>query len=118
MGWFSKDERKEIWDHDIQWPIGDIEAAHKIRDICRSASDSAEKVAAFAGRPDNKKHKYESERYQRAARTAMEPISETGIAMIGTIAARQLCRKISTTTATSTIASISVRCTAQIDSEI
>src|SRR5258705_9917461 len=47
MWWFSKGKRKEIWDEDIQWPIGDIEAAHKIRDICRSAADSAEKVAAL-----------------------------------------------------------------------
>jgi hypothetical protein len=69
---FSSGKQREVWDEDIQWPIGDIEAAHKIRDICRSAADSAEKVAAFTGRPDNKKHKYESERYERAAKTAME----------------------------------------------
>ncbi len=72
MWWFNSDKRQEIWDEDIQWPMGDIEAAHKIRDICRSAADSAEKVAAFTGRPDNKKYKYESERYERAAKTAME----------------------------------------------
>ena len=72
MWWFSKDKPKEVWDEDIRWPIGDIEAAHKIRDICRAASDSAEKVAAAAGRPDNKKNKYETERYERAAKTAME----------------------------------------------
>ncbi|THD73650.1 MAG: hypothetical protein E7813_02790 [Bradyrhizobium sp.] len=72
MWWFSKDKREEVWDEAIQWPIGDIEAAHKIRDICRSATDSAEKVAAFTGRPDNKKHQYESERYEHAAKTAME----------------------------------------------
>ena len=60
MWWFNSDKRQDIWDEDIQWPIGDIEAAHKIRDICRSAADSAEKVAGFAGRPDNKKYKYES----------------------------------------------------------
>ena len=36
-------ERKEIWDEEIQWPIGDIQAAHKIREICRSAADSAGK---------------------------------------------------------------------------
>jgi hypothetical protein len=69
---FTKDVRKEVWDEDIQWPIGDIEAAHKIRDICRSAVDSAEKVSNFAGRPDNKKNKYEVERYERAAKIAME----------------------------------------------
>ena len=54
----------------------------------------------------------------KAASTAIDPISDTGMAMIGTIAARQLCRNTSTTSATSTIASISVRRTALIDSEI
>ncbi|WP_029587428.1 hypothetical protein [Bradyrhizobium sp. URHD0069] len=72
MGWFSKSKRKEIWDEDIQWPLGDIEAAHKIRDICRSAADSAGKVADLTQRPGSEKNKYETERYQRAAKTAME----------------------------------------------
>jgi hypothetical protein len=78
MWWFNKAKRKEIWDEDIQWPIGDIEAAHKIRDICRSAADSAEKVGNLADRPDtgkgkdSKNNEYEAERYQRAAKAAME----------------------------------------------
>jgi hypothetical protein len=75
MRWFSKDKRKEIWDEDIQWPIGDIEAAHRIRDICRSAADSAEKVASLADRPenpDNQKNKHDAERYDRAAKAAMQ----------------------------------------------
>ena len=71
MWWFDKGKPKEIWDEDIQWPIGDIEAAHKIRDICRSAADSAEKLAGSADRSDNK-IKYEAERYERAAKTAMK----------------------------------------------
>jgi len=71
MWWFNKDKREEVWDENIQWPIGDIEAAHKIREICRSAADSAEKVGGLADRPDNKR-KYESERYERAAKAAME----------------------------------------------
>jgi hypothetical protein len=69
---FGKDKHREIWDEEIQWPIGDIEAAHRIREICRSAADSAERTAALAGHPDNKKKKFEAERYERAARTAME----------------------------------------------
>src|SRR5471032_2031936 len=72
MWLFDKVKRKEIWEEDLQWPIGDIEAAHKIRDICRSATDSAEKVGGVAGRPDSKNIKYETERYERAAKTAME----------------------------------------------
>jgi hypothetical protein len=72
MGWFSKSKREEIWDKEIPWPIGDIEAAQKIRGICRSAADSAEKVADSASRPENKKTRYEVERYERASKTAME----------------------------------------------
>src|SRR5258708_33482158 len=72
MWLFDKRKRKEVWDEDIQWPIGDIEAAHKIRDICRSALDSAEKVAGFAGSPNNNKNTSEAERYERAAKAAME----------------------------------------------
>jgi hypothetical protein len=72
MRWFGKVEREEIWDEDIQWPIGDIEAAHKIRAICRSAVDSAEQVAGFADRPEQKKSKHDAERYERAAKTAMQ----------------------------------------------
>jgi hypothetical protein len=71
MRWFNREKPREIWDEPIEWPVGDIEAAHKIRDICRSAADSAEKVAGFAGRLDNKKKEYEFERYERAAKTAM-----------------------------------------------
>jgi hypothetical protein len=71
MRWFNKGKRQEVWEENIQWPIGDIEAAHKIREICRSAADSAEKVGSIADRPDNKS-KYESERYERAAKVAME----------------------------------------------
>jgi hypothetical protein len=72
MWWFNKSKREEIWDEQIQWPIGDIEAARKIRDICRSAADSAEKVAGSAVRPENKKTRYEVERYERASKAAME----------------------------------------------
>jgi hypothetical protein len=73
MRWFSKGKRKrkEIWDENIEWPIGDIEAAHKIREICRAAADSAEKAGSSADRPDNNS-KYETERYERAAKAAME----------------------------------------------
>jgi hypothetical protein len=68
---FRRGERKEIWDEEIQWPVGDIEAAHRIREICRSAADSAETASGTADRPDAKK-KPETERYERAARAAME----------------------------------------------
>ena len=70
MRWFNSEKPRDIWDETIEGPIGDIEAAHKIRDICRSAADSAAKVAGSAGRLDSK-NRYECERYERAAKTAM-----------------------------------------------
>lgn len=78
MWLFNKGERTEIWDEEIQWPLGDIEAADKIRNICRSASDSAEAIGGLAGRVDGKKkadsnqHQRDTDRYERAAKTAME----------------------------------------------
>jgi hypothetical protein len=72
MWWFNSVKRQEAWDEEIQWPIGDIEAAQKIRGICRSAADSAEKIAGSADRPKNKKTENEVERYERASKTAME----------------------------------------------
>ena len=71
MQWFGKTNRTEIWDEPIAWPIGDIEAAHRIRDICRGAAGSAEKVGGFADR-SSKKIKSDVERYERAAKAAME----------------------------------------------
>ncbi len=70
MWWFSKKERQEIWDEPSEEPLGDIEAAQRIREICRSASDSAERIGASGAQSEQKK-KQESERYERAARAAM-----------------------------------------------
>jgi hypothetical protein len=72
MRWFTKSKSKEVWEEQIHWPIGDIAAAKKIREICRSAADSAEKVGGFAGRPQSEKDKCEAGRYERAARAGME----------------------------------------------
>ena len=71
MRWFSKDKPQEIWDEAVQRPIGDIEAAKRIRDICRAGADSAE-AQGLAGAPASRKDKYHAERYERAARAAME----------------------------------------------
>jgi hypothetical protein len=68
--WFDKSERKEVWDEEIQWPVGDIEAAHRIREICRSAVDSAGKRAAVGDQLE--KEKGHAERYERAAKAAMQ----------------------------------------------
>jgi hypothetical protein len=72
MWWFRKEKPKEAWDEEIHGPIGDIEAAEKIREICRSAADSAERLGRPAGPADGKQGEPDNERYQRAARAAME----------------------------------------------
>jgi hypothetical protein len=63
MRWFAK-RRQDIWDQPIEWPLGDIEAAERIRAICDGAAASA----AGSARAD----KRESARYERAAKVAME----------------------------------------------
>jgi hypothetical protein len=71
MRWFNKTRQTEIWDEAIEWPIGDIEAAHRIREICRAVADSAGKIAGSADR-SHKKISGEVVRYERAAKVAME----------------------------------------------
>jgi hypothetical protein len=76
--WRRREKPREVWDEEVQWPLGDIEAADRIRNICRSAADSAERIGSPDGPADgkNKPHAAENERdaerYQRAARAAME----------------------------------------------
>ena len=72
---FGRKQADEVWDEPVDGPLGDIEAAERIRNICRSAADSAGQAAELAGngkRSAQKKHKTESDRYERAARVAME----------------------------------------------
>jgi hypothetical protein len=75
MRWFDRKTPGEIWDETIPAPLGDIEAAEHIRNICRSAADSADFVGGLAdgGKPSvQKKLETEGARYQRAAKAAME----------------------------------------------
>ena len=82
MRWFSsfnsKAQPRDIWEEPVPAPLGDIEAAERIRHICRSAADSAEWLGGVAPRGDAarrsppKQHETESARYQRAAKAAME----------------------------------------------
>jgi hypothetical protein len=86
MRWFNKPKPKEIWEEPVAWPIGDIEAAHRIRDICRSAADSA----ANAGAPDAKNRQDEFQRYEHAARAAMETAMKIGDDLLRDSAVRQI----------------------------
>ena len=49
MRWFEKEKQPDVWDVADDQPLGDIDAAHKIRDICASAGTIAEKLVAAAG---------------------------------------------------------------------
>jgi hypothetical protein len=64
MRWFARKTRQDIWDEAIEGPLGDIEAAARIRAICDAAAASA------AGSARNDKR--DSERYERGAKIAME----------------------------------------------
>jgi len=105
MNWLRKPKRAEIWDEAIDGPIGDIEAAKRIREICRTASDSAEKVGKADDRT-HKKVKHEVERYERAARAAMEAAMKVSDELLRDAAVRQiveLCLKAGNITTAKTL---------------
>ena len=105
MQWLGKAKRPEIWDEPFGTPLGDIEAAKRIREICRSAADSAEKVGAAADRT-HKKIKSEVERYERAARAAMEIAMKVSDELLRDAAVRQiveLCLKAGNVTTAKTL---------------
>jgi hypothetical protein len=89
MQWFKKDKAKEVWDETIDWPIGDIAAAHRIREICRSAAGSAEKIGGAADR-SHEKIKPEVERYERAVKVAMEVAMKVSDGLLRDTAVRQI----------------------------
>jgi hypothetical protein len=67
MEWFARKKAGDVWDETVEGPLGDIDAAERIRAICDAAAASA------AGSARNDKR--DSARYERAAKVAM------GIAM-------------------------------------
>ena len=105
MQWFKRAQRKDIWDEELEATAGDIEAAKRIRDICRSAADSAEIVGAATDRT-HKKVKHEVERYERAARAAMEAAMKVSDELLRDAAVRQiveLCLKAGNVTTAQTL---------------
>jgi hypothetical protein len=105
MQWFRRGQRKDIWDEALEATAGDIEAAKRIRDICRSAADSAAKVGAAADRT-HRKIKGDVERYERAARAAMEIAMKVSDELLRDAAVRQiveLCLKAGNVTTAQTL---------------
>lgn len=89
LSWFSRAKPKDIWDDPVEQPLGDIEAAQKIRTICRAAADSAEKVGASSGNsPHNDQP--ERDRYERAARVAMEIAMKVSDGLVRDAAVREI----------------------------
>jgi len=72
MRWFNKEKQPEVWEVADDQPLGDIAAAHKIRDICASAGTIAERLVAAGGRDAEKKLAADAERYQAAIKRALE----------------------------------------------
>jgi hypothetical protein len=71
MHWFRKTRQPDVWEVADAKPLGDIEAAQKIREICASAGASAGRMAAD-GRHADKDKTAEAERHQAAIKRALE----------------------------------------------
>ena len=72
MSWFRRDRQPEVWEVADDQPLGDIGAAHKIRDICASATAIAEAMAPAGGRKADQKRAADAERYQAGIKRALE----------------------------------------------
>jgi hypothetical protein len=85
MRWFNRPPPKEIWDEPVDGSIGDIEAAHRIRDICRAASDHPAKAASRGNSGEQ-----QSQRYERATRAALEIAMKIADGLLRDSAVRQI----------------------------
>ncbi len=91
MPWFSKRKQKDLWEQDDdKVPVGDIETAHQIRDICGSAASSAEKLARLVNRPSDKNKKFEAERYEGAKKRALKLAEQITDELLRDTAVRQI----------------------------
>jgi hypothetical protein len=72
MRWFHRERQPDVWEVADDQPLGDIGAAHKIRDICASAGTIAERLVAAGGRDAEKQQAADAERYQAAIKRALE----------------------------------------------
>jgi hypothetical protein len=97
MRWFRKDPQPEVWEVADDQPLGDIGAAHKIREICASAGAIAEKTAAAGGRNAAKSRVADAERYQAAIKCALEvamQISDDAMRDVSVSQIIRLCVKV------------------------
>ena len=97
MSWFRKDQQPEVWEIADDQPLGDIDAAHKIRDICASAGTIADRLALAGGRDGGKKQAADTERYQAAIKRALEiamQISDDSMRDVSVSQVIRLCVKV------------------------
>ncbi|MCC8966406.1 hypothetical protein H8A95_29810 [Bradyrhizobium sp. Pear76] len=89
MWLFNKAKQKDIWDDPVAQPFGDIEAAQRIRAICRDAAGCAEAISS----PDKrspKQQQIERDRYERAAKAAMETAMKISDQLVRDSAVREI----------------------------
>jgi methylmalonyl-CoA mutase N-terminal domain/subunit len=72
MRWFNKEKQPDVWEIADDQPLGDIDAAHKIRDICTAAGAIADKLVAAGTRDAENKLAVDAARYQAAIKRALE----------------------------------------------
>jgi hypothetical protein len=97
MRWFNKEKQPDVWEVADDQPLGDIAAAHKIRDICASAGVIAEKLVAAGARDADKKPAADAERYQAAIKRALEiamQISDDSIRDVSVSQVIKLCVRV------------------------
>jgi len=72
MRWFQKTRQPDAWEVVDGQPLGDIEAAQKIREICTSAGSIAQNTTSAGGRRAEKSKATGTERCQAAIKRALE----------------------------------------------
>src|ERR1700753_4309129 len=72
MGWFQKKRQPDPWEVVDARPLGDIEAAQRIREICAAASSIAAAITGNSERVGDTHKMEEAERYQAAIKRALE----------------------------------------------
>src|ERR1700748_1120730 len=72
MRWFQKTRQPDPWEVVDAQPLGDIEAAQRIREICASAGSIAAAMTDDSARVADAARAGEAERYQAAIKRALE----------------------------------------------
>ena len=97
MRWFNREKQPDVWEVADDQPLGDIDAAHRIRDICASAGAIAEKLVAAGARDAEKELAADAARYQAAIKRALEiamQISDDSMRDVSVSQVIRLCVKV------------------------